>query len=176
MPFLSLPPYKFALPPCCYYWLGIYTYSVAMSSNVFIRGFQKICGKAIPLQSWTGPEGSRRLRLTDFKTVYVWMWEGCQPYAPAAFTAQEKFLVLISVRGWVKTRDLVRPERLCQRKIAVRPSWIEPATFLLVGQYLNQLRHRVPENLRYVFQFRNQSRQNGSFKPLLGTTNVIWNI
>jgi len=25
--------------------------------------------KAIPLQAWTGPEGSRRLRLTDFKTI-----------------------------------------------------------------------------------------------------------
>jgi hypothetical protein len=25
--------------------------------------------KAIPLQIWTGPEGSRRLRLPDFKTV-----------------------------------------------------------------------------------------------------------
>jgi hypothetical protein len=23
-------------------------------------------GKAIPLQAWTGPEGSRRLRLPDF--------------------------------------------------------------------------------------------------------------
>jgi len=26
-------------------------------------------GKAIPLQAWTGPEGSRRLRLLDFKTT-----------------------------------------------------------------------------------------------------------
>jgi hypothetical protein len=26
-------------------------------------------GKAIPLQAWTGPEGSRRLRFTDFKTI-----------------------------------------------------------------------------------------------------------
>jgi hypothetical protein len=25
-------------------------------------------GKAIPLQAWTVPEGSRRLRLPDFKT------------------------------------------------------------------------------------------------------------
>ena len=25
-------------------------------------------GKAIPLQAWTGPEGSSRLRLPDFKT------------------------------------------------------------------------------------------------------------
>jgi hypothetical protein len=26
-------------------------------------------GKAIPLQAWTGLEGSRRLRLPDFKTI-----------------------------------------------------------------------------------------------------------
>jgi len=26
-------------------------------------------GKAIPLQAWTGPEGSKRLRLPDFKTI-----------------------------------------------------------------------------------------------------------
>jgi len=26
-------------------------------------------GKTIPLQAWTGPEGSRRLRLPDFKTI-----------------------------------------------------------------------------------------------------------
>jgi len=26
-------------------------------------------GKAIPLQTWTDPEGSRRLRLSDFKTI-----------------------------------------------------------------------------------------------------------
>jgi hypothetical protein len=31
----------------------------------FIKGK----GKAIPLQAWTGPEGSRRLRLPDFKTI-----------------------------------------------------------------------------------------------------------
>jgi hypothetical protein len=31
-------------------------------------------GKAIPLQAWTGPEGSRRLRLRDFKTVSIWRW------------------------------------------------------------------------------------------------------
>ena len=26
-------------------------------------------GKSVPLQAWTGPEGSRRLRLPDFKTI-----------------------------------------------------------------------------------------------------------
>ena len=29
----------------------------------------KVKGKAIPLQAWTGPEGSRRLRLPDIKTI-----------------------------------------------------------------------------------------------------------
>ena len=31
-------------------------------------------GKEIPLQAWTGPEGSRRLRFPDFKTTGTWMW------------------------------------------------------------------------------------------------------
>jgi hypothetical protein len=28
--------------------------------------------KAIPLQAWTGPEGSRKLRVPDFKTIGTW--------------------------------------------------------------------------------------------------------
>jgi len=31
-------------------------------------------GKAIPLQAWTGPGGSRRLRLPDFKTIGTRRW------------------------------------------------------------------------------------------------------
>jgi len=29
----------------------------------------KVTGKAVPLQAWTGPEGSRKLRLPDFVTM-----------------------------------------------------------------------------------------------------------
>jgi len=29
----------------------------------------EVKGKAIPSQAWTGPEGSRRLRLPDFKII-----------------------------------------------------------------------------------------------------------
>jgi len=31
--------------------------------------YKYIKGKAIPLQAWTVPEGSRRVRLPDFKTI-----------------------------------------------------------------------------------------------------------
>jgi len=31
--------------------------------------YARVLVTAIPLQAWTGPEGSRRLRLPDFKTV-----------------------------------------------------------------------------------------------------------
>ena len=38
---------------------------------------KKVCIKSKnvhPVEPWTGPEGSRRLRLSDFKTIGTWRW------------------------------------------------------------------------------------------------------
>jgi len=69
--------------------------SVSLTSSAYICSLP--C-KAIPLQAWTGHEGSKRLRLPDLKTVGTWRWYGWQPYTLVAFTSQEIFMVLISVR------------------------------------------------------------------------------
>jgi len=54
-----------------YIYIYIYVYMcvcVCMCVCIYIKG------KAIPLQAWTGPEGSRRLRLPDFKRIGTCKW------------------------------------------------------------------------------------------------------
>ena len=55
-----------------------------------------------------------------------------QPYAPAAFTPQEMLVVLISVRGWVDPRTIVRSEGFYVNE---KSTGIEPATFRFVAQH-----------------------------------------
>jgi hypothetical protein len=46
--------------------LNIMTHRTGQNNLYVINGCK---GKAIPLQAWTGPEGSRSSRLPDFKTI-----------------------------------------------------------------------------------------------------------
>jgi hypothetical protein len=93
-------------------------------------------GKAVPLQAWSGPEGSRKLRFPDFMTTAQ---DGGKVVSltHGRLYPQEIHLVLISARGWVDSRAIVRTVGLCHWKIPMTPSGIEPATCRIVAYCLN---------------------------------------
>ena len=105
--------------------------------NIYIH-----IGKAVPLQAWSGTEGSRKLRFPDFITRHRKMVMLSALHTGRIYP-QEILFVLISVSGLVEPKAIVRSEG-CQWKIPMTQSGIKPATFRFVAQHLNHCATAVP--------------------------------
>jgi hypothetical protein len=101
-------------------------------------------GQSYPCNRPWRPIGLWDIEASTFfrQSAYRWWW-GCQPYALVAFYHPGRFLVLISVRGWVDSTAIVQLEGLGQLKSPVTSSGIKRVTFWLLAHCLNQLCYRI---------------------------------
>jgi hypothetical protein len=88
--------------------------------------------KAIPIQAYYRPTGFEEVNAHRFLDIRHMEVVRLTALRTGRLYPREIFLVLISLRCWVDTRAIPRPEELCNRE-----------TNRLVAQCLNQLRHRV---------------------------------
>ena len=72
--------------------------AVNLTKNFMIFKLWSDLGKAVPLQAWTGPEGSRKLRFPDFVTMAQNSGR-LSALRTDRLYPQQILLVLISVRG-----------------------------------------------------------------------------
>ena len=87
---------------------------IIITSDFIYISLPKLKLKAISVQTWTNPGGSRKLWLPEFLDNRHMKIVGLSAVRTGRLNPQEIFLVLISASGWVYLRAIVRPEGLCQ--------------------------------------------------------------
>ena len=110
-----------------------------------VRYTVKVKGKAIPLQTWIGSSGSRRLRFPGFlynrhmKVARLLALRPGRLYHPTSLIQHISLVLIFFLEFKVYPSAAVGLEGLRQLNIPQTSSGIEPATIRLVGQCLNQL-------------------------------------
>jgi len=113
-------------------------------------------GKGVPLQAWSGPEGSRKLTFPDYMTT-------AQDGDKVVSLTHRPPLPSTNNPGTHFFQRLSRPQGhstigriLRQWKISMTPAGIEPATFRFVARHLIQCAPAVPkEEGNYFFCTKN---------------------
>jgi hypothetical protein len=109
-----------------------YKYRVVLSGDSISRFSDYVKVKAAPVTGRGGPQGWETSRLPHFLDNQL--TDGGEVVSLMGRPLPTgRFLVLISVRGWVDLRAIVRLERLGQFKNPVTSSGLEPATFRRVA-------------------------------------------
>jgi len=115
-----------------------------------VKKYGVVKRKAVPLQAWTGPKGSRKLRLPDFVTTAqdggkVVSLTHRPPLHPRKYSWYSFLLEAESTPGpECDQKDFM------SMKNPLTPAGIEPATFRIVAQHLNHYATAVPKMKNYL--------------------------
>ena len=115
-------------------------------------------GKAVPLQAWRGPEGTRKLRFPDYVTTAQ---DGGRLSAicTGRLYPQEILLVLILLEAESTPGPKCDQKDFMSMKNPLTPAGIEPVNFLFVAQLghvvvqLVEALHYNPEGQGFDFQW-----------------------
>jgi len=136
-----------SIPDCAigiFHWNTTSDHTMALGSTQPLTEMSKGKGKSVPLQAWSDPENSSKLRFPDFMTTAhdggkVVRLTNRPPLPPGNAPGTHFCYKLSRPQGHNAIGRI-----LYQWKIPVTPAGIEPATFRFVAQHLNHCANAVP--------------------------------